>query len=437
MSEQLTGRAVIPPTVVDPGAPPTAVGGILDDFERTEVDVLGVASSGYVWDTSGDTGARGVNGSAAYAAHQASVNGGIVGRILANDPSLYEDLFDRVSAFGLGDSDRYTDETGTSVDGSTLVVASDVGAAIGWPGAPWEHGDYQFDLYIPADVTDYGYYELDTRDVGGVGVFVFAEAVMDGDWYIRIGQQGVGTYSDFTFTPDASSWYTLKLQVDSGALEYRAKIWKVGTSEPAYQVERTYTGTASSWIPGLYIYGPASEPARLDNLIAPLVYPDPWALDHFRMRMKFRAFTINDLGQFIRLYWDFAGSNPWIGVNISTSVGDGGFALDGTLIPVPSTGYPKTDWVSGQWYYAELEREIGGSTTLTVWPVEDTQPSPQCTGGTGAYSLAGQDLLLILGPVYDTGQQTEVDQIEFVGFDPPNPATVVSVPVIRASVSRK
>lgn len=160
---------------------------------------------------------------------------------------LYDTMTRSVSG-GLGTADDGTTynnivKTGgfltsgiVNVNGTEAVTSGSTIRAFSGYRAP-RHGTFQFDFFVPSDTSDLNpYYEIDAaqRDddtssgISAMGV-LFAFPNGDGTWRVRAGASAI-----HNFTPEASTWYTVKglippLQTDLA----RVKVWKRTDPEPA------------------------------------------------------------------------------------------------------------------------------------------------------------------------------------------------------------
>lgn len=121
-----------------------------------------------------------------------------------------------------------------------------------------KRGMVQFDFWVPANINSGGDYNIDSRFDG-----VQATSNNNGTWSIK---EVFNTDFNYIFTPDASSWYTVKFTTGLVGDLISAKVWKVGTDEPGWQTTGVQT---QSTLSPLYfsVESFSAEEARIDNII--------------------------------------------------------------------------------------------------------------------------------------------------------------------------
>lgn len=117
-------------------------------------------------------------------------------------------------------------------------------------------GMVQFDFWVPANSANNGDYNIDSL-YGGVQ----AVGAAGSTWDIR---EVFAADFLYNFTPDPSSWYTVKFTTGIQGDTIWAKVWKTGSSEPNWLVSGTQTSSNS---PRYFsIDSTTSEESRVDNI---------------------------------------------------------------------------------------------------------------------------------------------------------------------------
>lgn len=193
---------------------------------------------------------------------------------------LFSDTFTRTHASSWGTDWQFTSSSGTvSVDGAVgRLTANGYAYTENTAGQlPWtnvEAGYIQFDLYVPADLTDNDPFTYVLQ--GGPQEF-YAEAgwTTSNQYYVGIYSFGVGSQdAEFRFNPTASTWYRFRWTW-SGYPEgpTGVKAWKVSDPEPQVFNDTGSHSTNADWTPAAWfdvqweLDAPFAEQAGYDNFI--------------------------------------------------------------------------------------------------------------------------------------------------------------------------
>lgn len=186
--------------------------------------------------------------------------------IINNQPFVYADDFNRVSTgFGTNGAVTYTSigSTEADLDGETASVSvPDVADYTDFPASPF--GTILLDFWVPADTTAaIGYAVI-------AGTIVYDETGISTDYIIQLIPNGDGTWLEgvnavfSTFTPDPSTWYTVKTFKTGSFLAI--KVWKRDDPEPeVWDAEGAPDIDGAGALPQIIIFGSVDNLGKIDN----------------------------------------------------------------------------------------------------------------------------------------------------------------------------
>jgi hypothetical protein len=291
---------------------------------------------------------------------------------------VWSDDFDRVVEDGWGNGYTENHGYGASVDGSVGLVAGDAYYEPLLTGIRALGGLVQFDFYVPADIYD-SYVEYRVYPFASDGEFdptyvrVYCSDTITGEWRARVRGWDWGTLMSQYFTPDASSWYRLKLFAEPslGGL-VGVKVWKIGDPEPDDWYATHESGNFwDAYIPDVEIDAPLGEPARFDNLRIWALAIGPVVASFSADAVIFRTMESGDPGSgpgTLTFYDDYNGDAGTPLSSHTPDYGGGNYGDAGLLLDGLGHGY------ANSWGLAFLQNGPGIADGDLVWNDEDGNP---------------------------------------------------------------